>query len=162
MYSYTGGCQCGAVRFRLNGKPKDVSICHCRMCQKAFGNYFAPFASCHPADVEWTRGAPKHFASSNFVTRGFCADCGTPLTYEAPDGLSLAAGAFDDPAALPPTVQYGIEGKLPFTDHLARLPGHRTEFDIESAPFLTDIVSNQHPDTDTPFWRGPLSQPGDE
>ncbi|MGG7517033.1 GFA family protein [Allorhizobium undicola] len=162
MQFYTGGCQCGAVRFRLHGKPRDVSICHCRMCQKAFGNYFAPFVACHPADVEWTRGAPKQFASSNFVTRGFCGDCGTPLTYEAPDGLSLAAGAFDDPATLPPTLQYGTEGKLPFTDHLSRLPGHHTDFDIESAPFLADIVSNQHPDEEMPFWRGSLSQPGDE
>ena len=34
--------------------------------------------------------------------KAFCADCGTPLTYEAPDGIAIAAGAFDDPSALPP------------------------------------------------------------
>ena len=48
---------------------------------------------------------PASGAKISIVSRAFCADCGTPLTYEA-DGCepSIAAGAFDDPAALPPTV----------------------------------------------------------
>jgi hypothetical protein len=33
----TGGCQCGAVRYRIEGDLGRASICHCRMCQKAFG-----------------------------------------------------------------------------------------------------------------------------
>ena len=99
-----------------------------------------------------TRGALKHFHSSNLVRRGFCADCGTPLTYEAPDGIALAAGAFDDPAALPPRIQYGLEAKLPFADALHRLPGMRTEDDLQAAPFLAQVVSRQHPDHDTERW----------
>mgnify|MGYP006200096753 CR=1 FL=1 len=88
-----GGCQCGAVRFLVTGDLKDASICHCRMCQKAFGAYYAPLVSTRGAVLEWTRGEPKRFQSSNVVRRGFCADCGTPLTYEAPDGVAVAAGA---------------------------------------------------------------------
>jgi hypothetical protein len=149
---HTGGCQCGAVRFRVEGDLSDSSICHCRMCQKAFGAYYAPLVSSRKAVLTWTRGAPKTFQSSNFVKRGFCADCGTPLTYEAPDGVALAAGAFDDPAALPPTKQFGIEAKLPFADGLHLLPGHPTEDDLEDAPFLAELVSYQHPDHDTDQW----------
>ena len=37
----TGGCQCGAVRYRITAPLENPHICHCRMCQKAFGNYFA-------------------------------------------------------------------------------------------------------------------------
>ena len=37
----TGGCQCGAVRYAITTPFENPHICHCRMCQKAFGNYFA-------------------------------------------------------------------------------------------------------------------------
>ena len=40
----TGGCQCGAIRFALSAAPVKISICHCRMCQKASGAPFASFA----------------------------------------------------------------------------------------------------------------------
>ena len=90
---YTGGCQCGAIRFRVEGKVSDASICHCRMCQKAFGNFYAPLASVRGTHFQWTRGEPKRFQSSNHVRRGFCAECGTPLTYEAPDGVAIPAMA---------------------------------------------------------------------
>ena len=86
----TGGCQCGAVRFatRLIGR---ASICHCRMCQKAFGSFFGPLVTSH--DAHWTRGEPKWFQSSNRARRAFCGECGTPLAYETIYGLELAIGA---------------------------------------------------------------------
>lgn len=157
MTTFTGGCQCGAIRFRVSGELKDSSICHCRMCQKAFGAYYAPLVSVRGAKFEWTRGELKKFRSSNLVERGFCGDCGTPLSYEAPDGIAIAAGAFDDPSALPPVVQFGTEGKIDFVDHLHELPGRHTEEDAEAAAFILDIVSYQHPDHDTQVWppRGP-------
>lgn len=152
---HTGGCQCGAIRFRVTGPLKDSSICHCRMCQKAFGAYYAPLVSVRNTDFQWTRGERKIFRSSNVVSRGFCGDCGTPLTYEAPDGMAVAAGAFDDPSIFPPIIQYGTEGKQPFIDQVHKLPGHRTEEDVENAPFVADVVSYQHPDHDTEVWPEP-------
>jgi hypothetical protein len=152
MTTYTGGCQCGAIRFHVRGALKDSSICHCRMCQKAFGAYYAPLVSVRGGQLEWTRGERKKFRSSNYVERGFCGDCGTPLTYEAPDGIAIAAGAFDDPAALPPVIQFGTEGKIGFVDHLHELPARLTEEDAEAAPFVLEIVSYQHPDHDTSVW----------
>jgi len=149
---YTGGCQCGAVRFRIEGALGDASICHCRMCQKAFGNFFAPLVSVREAKLEWTRGGPRRFQSSNHVKRGFCPQCGTPLTYEAPDGVALAIGAFDHPEELGPRIQWGIESKLPYADTLHTLPGKETMEDFASAEFLAQIVSYQHPDHDTDQW----------
>ncbi|MCL7997418.1 GFA family protein [Brucella sp. 21LCYQ03] len=146
---YSGGCQCGAVRFHVEGALGSASICHCRMCQKAFGNFYAPLVSVGEAKLIWTRNEPKRFQSSNHVKRGFCAECGTPLTYEAPDGVALAIGAFDAPEEIEPTVQWGVEVKLPYVDGLAKLPGFETERDEESIEFVRTMVSYQHPDHDT-------------
>jgi hypothetical protein len=153
---YTGGCQCGAVRFRAEGTLGDVSICHCRMCQKAFGNFYAPLVSVRHAKFEWTRGEPKRFQSSNHVKRGFCENCGTPLTYEAPaesiDGVAVAVGAFDHPEELAPAIQWGVEAKLPYVDGLHELPGRETMDDAAAVEFLSTLVSYQHPDHDTEMW----------
>ena len=149
---FTGGCQCGAVRFRIEGKLKDPSICHCRMCQKAFGNFYAPLVSVNDVAFGWTRGRPKYFQSSNHVKRGFCENCGTPLTYEGPDGTGLAIGAFDEPGRVKPIVQFGVEARIGYVGRLHELPEHDTMDDLEAAPFLADIVNYQHPDHDTTDW----------
>src|SRR6476659_8086829 len=108
---YSGGCQCGAVRFHVVRLGR-ASICHCRMCQKAFGAFFGPLVTGH--GVEWTRGEPTRFRSSNLVRRGFCSACGTPLTYEYDGGTELAIGAFDDPTVAAPTIQVNPADLLPF------------------------------------------------
>ena len=149
---YTGGCQCGAVRFHVEGALGDASVCHCRMCQKAGGNFYLPLVSVRGAKLAWTRGEPKRFRSSNHGYRGFCADCGTPLTYEAPDGVALTIATFDDPAEIVPRIQWGVEAKLPYIDTIAALPGEEMMADADAAAFLADLVSYQHPDYDTDTW----------
>ena len=149
---FTGGCQCGAVRFQVEGALGDASVCHCRMCQKAFGSFYAPLVSVRGAKLTWTRGEPKKFRSSYAVLRGFCSECGTPLSFEAPDGIALAIGAFDDPTILAPAIQWGVEAKLPYVDTIPQLPSEETMADVASAQYLTDLVSYQHPDHDTETW----------
>ncbi|MER9712703.1 GFA family protein [Mesorhizobium sp. M0213] len=149
---YTGGCQCGAVRFRVEGTLGDASVCHCRMCQKASGNFYLPLVSVRGARLDWTRGEPKRFRSSNAALRGFCAECGTPLTFEAPDGVALAIAAFDHPEEIAPTIQWGVEAKVPYVDHVHELLGEETMADVSSASYLADLVSYQHPDHDTEQW----------
>lgn len=114
--------------------------------------FYQPLVSVGGARLTWTRVEPKHFQSSNFARRGFCPECGTPLTFEAPDGIALAIAAFDHPEEIPPTIQWGIEAKLPYVDTIPSLPGGVTEDDPESLPFVTSMVSYQHPDHDTETW----------
>ncbi len=144
----TGGCQCGAVRFRARLLGRG-SICHCRMCQKAFGSFFGPLVTAH--DASWTRGAPKWFQSSNAARRAFCGECGTPLGYETRFGLELAIGAFDDPSVAAPVIQVNPTDKVPFFETLTALPVRDQPSD-EWRDFMAGIHSNQHPDHDTEDW----------
>ena len=147
---HTGGCQCGAVRYALYAEPTGASICHCRMCQKAFGNYFAPLAGVPPRDFAWTRGALGTFRSSEVVERGFCRDCGTPLTfrYLDRDRISVSLGSLDDPSRVKPGEQFGIEGRIPWLGDLHDLPGTTTESDVPPER-MARFASRQHPDHET-------------
>jgi len=148
----TGGCQCGAVRFRVTGELGDASICHCRMCQKAMGGLFGPFVNVAAQDLIWTRGTRTRFRSSNRVHRGFCSRCGTPLTYEyGKNHLGLALGALDRPADIRPTEQLAPESAAPYFATLAALPVHPSD-EPRAAAHLASIESFQHPDHDTAEW----------
>jgi hypothetical protein len=151
--TFSGGCQCGAVRFRAT-EVGDAGFCHCRMCQKAFGGPGAALISVPIGKLRWTRGTPSEFRSSAIVARGFCANCGTPL-YMQEDGwpvCEMAICAFDNPAALPaPDHQVGVESKLPWFDRLNALPGKRTD-DDRTPRDLARLKSLQHPDRDTDRW----------
>ena len=148
----SGGCQCGAIRFRIEGELGEASICHCRMCQKAMGGPFGAFVSTGKAKLVWTRGDRKRFQSSNQVHRGFCGDCGTPLTFEFGDRLlGLAISAFDEPDAIAPTEQLSPESRVAYVERLSSLPAHASD-EPRAAAHLASIVSYQHPDHDTPDW----------
>jgi hypothetical protein len=148
---FTGGCQCGAVRFRAT-QLGGAAICHCRMCQKAFGGFFGPFVTAH--DLTWTRGEPKYYRSSDLARRGFCADCGTPLIFwrDGTANTEVAIGALDDPSVAAPLRQINPNDKLGFFDGLTALPvravGEAPASDARNAA----VVSFQHPDHDTAHW----------
>ncbi len=150
--AFTGGCQCGAVRFAVTRLGR-ASMCHCRMCQKAFASIGGLFVAARA--FAWTRGQLKHFQSSNTVRRGFCADCGTPLTYEYEGSTDIAICAFDNPAALPPTIQLPSEHRVPWADALASLPSLSASEQELAAGRYAEIISYQHPDHDTAVWPPP-------
>jgi len=149
---FTGGCQCGAVRFRVAGPLHHASICNCRMCQKALGNLTAPFAS-FAGRVEWTRGRPTLFRSSARVQRGFCNQCGTPLTYQWGDTQpSLTIGALDHPNEVVPTVEFARDNRHPLIGHIDELSEQPLGSTDEERDILAILHSYQHPDQDTDNW----------
>jgi hypothetical protein len=146
----TGGCQCGAVRYRLEAKPKAMSICHCRMCQKASGGPFMAFAGVRLSRLVWTRGAPSIFASSDIAERGFCGECGTPLTYRGlgSDRISVTLGSLDDPDVVEPAVQLGVESRLRWLNRTLNAPEIRTEQWLTREK-IQAVHNRQHPDHET-------------
>jgi hypothetical protein len=151
----TGGCQCGAVRYALHQMPTDPHICHCRMCQKAFGSFFAPLTGVKLDKFELTRGELAIFMSSDETERGFCRNCGTPLTfhYVDSDRIAVSIGSLDEPERVEPARQYGIEGRLSYFGKLSALPGDKTtEDDAPDKAAAIHHTNHQHPDHDTPVW----------
>lgn len=122
----TGGCQCGAVRYRVRGGLGRANFCHCRMCQRATGNAFAPLVVARDVVFE---GTPARFASSDVAERGFCAICGTPLFYAAPGAerdLDLMIGSLDDPDLARPALHYGVESRVAWLHLADGLPEHES------------------------------------
>ena len=75
------------------------------------------------ARVHWSR-PPAMFASSDAVERGFCRDCGTPLSYRQVDGphVSLTIGSLDDPGLVSPEMSFSVEKRTPWCLRLGELP----------------------------------------
>lgn len=149
----SGGCQCGAVRYRFHGTPAQVALCHCRMCQKATGSVAWAYFTAARGDLTWTRGQPSLYRSSAAAQRGYCAACGTPLTFEPEGGdtLDLGIATLDTPAVLRPTEQYWAGERMPWFAELSGLPQAGAGDDLP-ADERRRRKSYQHPDHDTAEW----------
>jgi hypothetical protein len=99
------------------------------------------------ADFAWTKGEAAVFRSSSVAERGFCRDCGTPLTfrYLAEGAIDVTLGSLDDPAAAKPGAQLGVESRVPWWPDLLDLPESTTAEDPPPGG-LDAIASYQHPD----------------
>jgi hypothetical protein len=143
----TGGCQCGAVRYTMHvARVEKPHVCHCRMCQRATGGLFAALAGCAKANLEWTGGKPAFFQSSSLATRGYCRDCGTPLTfgYDLPEArIYVTIGSLDDPEPAAVETQFGIESKISWVKFCENVPGVITGGTPEEAQFFAGMKSNQ-------------------
>jgi hypothetical protein len=144
----TGGCQCGAIRYRLDAVPSGTHVCHCRMCQKASGGPF--MASVLTSSFMVTRGVLSVFKSSEIAERGFCAACGTPLTYRSLPGrfVIVTLGSLDDPGAVAPVTQYGAESRVSWLGAALAAPETALD-DWFRRKGITSVGSHQHPDHET-------------
>jgi hypothetical protein len=108
-----GGCLCGAVRFRCEGEPLNVRICHCRTCQKAMGSPFFARALFDQRALT-VEGETAYYASSEAIHRVFCKTCGTRLFSRRTNGtaVGIALATFDDRNALAPTEHIWVSDKI--------------------------------------------------
>jgi hypothetical protein len=106
----TGGCMCGKVRYSAAIAGDEAYLCHCSMCQRAVGNVSVAMKNVKKADVSWER-EPDYYRSSPIAQRGFCAACGTSLTfaYDDSENMDLLVGSVDDPSRFKPKHHFGAE-----------------------------------------------------
>ena len=108
-----GGCLCGAVRFKAEGEPINVRICHCRNCQKSTGSPFFARALFAQSALS-VHGKTARYASSDALDRVFCKKCGARLFAwrKSPAVAGVALAAFDDRNAFAPTEHIWVSEKM--------------------------------------------------
>jgi hypothetical protein len=100
-----GGCQCGTVRYEVNGTPQHVALCHCSDCRKSAGAPMVSWAAFAEAEFTLVQGELTTFNSSGSAMRSFCPKCGTGIAYRneeyLPGIVDIQSATLDDPDALP-------------------------------------------------------------
>lgn len=123
MEKLTGGCYCGSVRYQISGPPTWSGHCHCRSCQLALGGGFVTWAKVAAEDFAVTQGHIKKIEKSPGISRGFCGDCGTTLTYAAETEVEgqdwsadawFAAATLDDPSIAEPKTHVFVSHRQPW------------------------------------------------
>ena len=127
--TYTGGCLCGAVRYLATGVARNLCFCHCTSCRRAAGSPSVPWGTFERAAFRITRGQLCEYRSSAHVARGFCASCGSALTFrnEARAAeIDVTLGSLDEPGLLAPQMHVWVADKLPWVTIADALPQHRS------------------------------------
>lgn len=98
MRSYSGGCHCGKVRFRVTGDLTQATICNCSVCtKKGFVHLIVPLS-----DFELEHGADALLSyrfNTGVAEHKFCATCGIHSFYTPrsdPDKVDVNVRCLDD------------------------------------------------------------------
>jgi|SRR5688572_4447596 len=122
-----GGCQCGAVRYRISGDPVMTALCHCTRCRRANAAPAVAWVMYQDGQVEFPAAKPTVYESSPGCRRGFCAKCGTQISFTAdyiPGLIDLTIGSLDRPEDMPPAFHYWDTKRLPWMQFADGLPRH--------------------------------------
>lgn len=104
----TGGCLCGAIRYRYEGEPSSIGLCQCERCQRQSGSSFL-IGVVFPLEAVTIEGP---LATYEFETGGqrlrrhFCPACGSAISITLdrfPQIRSMMGGTLDDKSVVKPT-----------------------------------------------------------
>jgi hypothetical protein len=137
MTSFSGGCACGAVRYRLKSEPMFVHCCHCRDCQRQTGSAFVLNALIETDRIEVEAGTPQPVALPTESGRPHdvyrCPACLTALWSDygrRPRLRFVRVGTLDDAASLAPDVHIFTRSKLPWITLPAGQPAFEVYYDV--------------------------------
>lgn len=124
----TGHCECGQIRFEVNGEIEDFSHCHCSQCRRMHGAAFATFAAVARQGFHYLSGESeiRKYASSDTHQRLFCRTCGSNIGVtldQEPESIYLSMSAIDGDPPRPRGYHIYVGSKAPWheiTDDLAQ------------------------------------------
>jgi hypothetical protein len=135
----TGGCSCGAVRYRLSSGPMFVNCCHCKDCQRQTGSAFVLNAVIEADRVELLSGSPEPVTMPTESGRAHdiyrCAACKIAVwsTYGGVTKIRFVrVGTLDEPSALPPGVHIYTRSKLPWMKLPEGVPAYEAYYDAKT------------------------------
>jgi hypothetical protein len=124
---FDGGCLCGGIRFRINGKLGPAGYCHCKQCQRASGSAFAANAPVRTPYFGLLSGAEllREYESSPGKFRAFCSRCGSPIYSRRdsePDLRRIRLGSLDSDPERRPLGHVWVSSKAPWYTITDALP----------------------------------------
>lgn len=115
-----GGCQCGDIRYAVEGEAIALYACHCRECRKQSASAFGLSLSVPRANLRVTGGTPTFWTrptdSGRHLRCAFCPRCGSRLWHETvgePALVSVKAGSLDEGVDLDGAIHIWTSRKLP-------------------------------------------------
>ncbi len=123
-----GGCLCGAVRYRVEGRTSGIWLCHCSKCRRGSGSAFAASTLCRASAFRWLSGEDRiaSWESESGYPSRFCRTCGSllPLVRAEQGHVVLPAGSLDVPAAPRLLRHIFVGSKAPWWEIHDALPQH--------------------------------------
>lgn len=123
QFPVEGGCQCGAVRYRLTAPPLTVYNCHCRDCQRLSGATNSMSMPLRKETFEHIAGEVAIFDKSSdsgrIVRLLGCAACGTKVWNEplsAPNLVIVKPGTLDDMSWAVPVGNIWTASRVPWVE----------------------------------------------
>jgi hypothetical protein len=128
----TGGCACGAIRYKYSGDAAFAGNCYCRDCQRSSGAAMASVMAVPKTAFKLLKGEARYYEvtadNGNKIKRGFCSNCGSPmfaLLEMMPDVVAIRAASLDDPNQFKPAVNLFMSSApswAPISEHLPKFP----------------------------------------
>ncbi len=123
----TGGCLCGRVRYKAQVFLHNGYICHCTICQRSTGQPAEITVLIKAGTLVYTGEEPKYYQSSPYGKRGFCAECGSRIVWQAlraeDDWLTnVTVGSLDQPEDARMTRHICADTQLSWYDPCPALP----------------------------------------
>ena len=143
---FTGTCQCGEVRYKINAEPLITVACHCRDCQKLSASAFSLTMLIPEEAFELSSGTLKVFERP--ADRGgtavcyFCGTCGNRVYHrnpQLPGYLRLKPGGLDDTSQILPQAHVWTSRAQPWFEFPAGVPTYETQPDVKE--FMVQLKS---------------------
>ncbi len=125
----SGGCLCGAVRYKVQGPAVQTTLCHCEDCRRASGAPVVAWTFFRSGALSWEKGSAKLVVFAE-RERSFCGDCGTPLMFYdpgIPEWFEINTNTLDDPEVHAPSDECWTEDRLPWGLSAGGIPSFHRE-----------------------------------